>query len=78
MDFGFLLASRHDPWPSVVLLRRLAFHRSESVVSLRLANLAQLADALDQGSLVVLEENRIRVRRLPLGRRESAGRCGAG
>ncbi len=67
MDFGFLLASRQDPWPSVVLLRRLAFHRSEFVVSLLLANLGQLADALEQGSLVVLEEHRIRVRRLPLG-----------
>jgi predicted nuclease of predicted toxin-antitoxin system len=61
MDFGFLLASRRQPWPSVVLLRRLAFQRAEL-----LANLPQLAEALEQGSLVVLEENRIRVRRLPI------------
>lgn len=66
MDFGFLLASRQDSWPSVVLLRRLPFHRSDFVVSLLLANLAQLAEALEQGSLVVLEESRIRVRRLPI------------
>ena len=66
MDFGFLLASRRHPWPSVVLLRRLAFHRAEFVVELLLANLPQLAEALEQGSLVVLEENRIRVRRLPI------------
>lgn len=66
MDFGFLLVSRQDSWPSVVLLRRLPFHRSDFVVSLLLANLAPLAEALEQGSLVVLEESRIRVRRLPI------------
>jgi predicted nuclease of predicted toxin-antitoxin system len=66
MDFGFLLASRRHPWPSVVLLRRLASHRADFVVTLLLANLPQLAEALEQGSLVVLEENRIRVRRLPI------------
>src|SRR5438105_1467422 len=53
MDFGFLLASRRAVLPSVVLLRRLAFHRTDFVVSLLLMNLLQLAEALDQGSLVV-------------------------
>ena len=48
-----------------MLLRRLAFHRADFVVALLLANLPQLANVLDQGSLVVLEENRIRIRRLP-------------
>jgi predicted nuclease of predicted toxin-antitoxin system len=66
MDFGFLLASRRDPWPFVVLLRRLAFHRAEFVVALLPANQPQLTQALEQGSTVVLEENRIRVRQLPI------------
>jgi hypothetical protein len=51
----------------VLLPRRLAVHESEFVISLLLANSVQLTDALEQGSLVVLEEHRIRVRRLPLG-----------
>ncbi len=66
MDFGFLLAFRRDASPSVVLLRRLAFHRTEFVLGLLVTNLPQLAEALEQGSLVVLEENRIRIRRLPI------------
>jgi predicted nuclease of predicted toxin-antitoxin system len=67
MDFGFLLASRQDPLPSVVLLRRLASHEADHVVSLLVSNLSAVAEALEQGSLVVIEERRIRVRRLPIG-----------
>jgi len=63
--FRLLMASRRHPWPSVVLLRRLASHRADFVVTLLLANLPQL-EALGQGSLVVLEENRIRVRGLSI------------
>jgi predicted nuclease of predicted toxin-antitoxin system len=68
MDFGFLLASRQDRLPSVILLRRLAFHNAGFVVSLVLSNLDAIADALEQGSLVVIEQQRTRVRRLPIGR----------
>lgn len=66
-DFGFLLASRQETLPSVVLLRRLAFHRVDFVVALVVNNLPTIAEALAQGSLVVVEPNRIRVRRLPFG-----------
>jgi len=66
MDFGFLLAARQHSWPSVVLLRRLAVHRAEFVVALLLANLGQFTEPLEHGSLVVLEETRIRVRQLPI------------
>ena len=60
----------------MILLRRLAFHRPGLVVSLVLVNLPQLADALEQGSLVVLEEQRIRVRKLPLGTASTAEPAG--
>jgi len=66
LDFGFLLATQPRRSPSVVLLRRLAFHRAEFVAGLLLANLPQLVETLEQRSLVVIEETRIRVRRLPL------------
>ena len=57
---SLLLASRPHAAPSVVLLRRLEFHRADFVVALLLANLAQLAEPLELGSFVVLEEHRIR------------------
>jgi len=35
-----------------------------------LANLPAIADSIEQGSIVVIEEKRIRVRRLPVGGQE--------
>ncbi len=66
-DFGHLLVLRQDPLPSVVLLRRLAFHRADLVLALLADNLPAIAEALAQGSLVIIESSRIRVRRLPFG-----------
>ncbi len=69
-DFGTLLAFRQSAKPSIVLFRWPLLRRPEAQVTVLLANLPNVLEALEQGSIVIIEQARVRIRTLPIHRDE--------
>jgi predicted nuclease of predicted toxin-antitoxin system len=65
-DFGTLLALRSENFPSVILFRRGISHIPQTQLSILLLNLPDIADLLEQGSIIIFDKNRIRTRTLPI------------
>lgn len=65
-DFGALIAQSGTSVPSVILLRGEVTRRPVTQVELLLANLDQVTGDLATGAVVVIGDDRVRVRRLPI------------
>ncbi|MBI5669600.1 MAG: DUF5615 family PIN-like protein [Chloroflexi bacterium] len=69
-DFGRILALRSAAKPSVILLRWPELRQPQAQAQVILNNLENVLDDLERGSVVVIEQARLRVRLLPIGRDE--------
>jgi predicted nuclease of predicted toxin-antitoxin system len=65
-DFGGLLSRSRASSPSVILIRRLVGRRAAEQATIILANLDQVTEDLAAGAMVVIHEDTLRVRRLPI------------
>jgi predicted nuclease of predicted toxin-antitoxin system len=64
-DFGTILALSGMTTPSVILLRR-THKKPPELLNVILDNLKQLAEDLENGAVVVIEDRRLRIRKLPI------------
>jgi predicted nuclease of predicted toxin-antitoxin system len=66
-DFGFLLSAEKAKKPSLILFRGSVTRVPEKQVGILLSNLGSVSRDLAAGAVVVFDEERVRVRLLPIG-----------
>ena len=66
LDFGFLHAINYDKKPSVIQTRTGVLS-TERIGDIVVSAIKQLSDDLENGALVTVDKNKIRVSLLPLG-----------
>jgi predicted nuclease of predicted toxin-antitoxin system len=64
LDFGDILAAAHQPGAGVVLLRLRSARQAHIRQRLRIA-IVEAGNAMEEGAVVLVEDARIRVRRMP-------------
>ena len=64
--FGRLLAFRNTAKPSVIIFRLTAYWLPDEQALVLLNNLPQIATDLERGSLIVIEDAPLRIRKLPM------------
>jgi len=65
-DFSTILSTWKYSFPSLILFRRGIARHPLKQIKILLENLSSIESALESGSIVVIEESRIRIRSLPL------------
>jgi predicted nuclease of predicted toxin-antitoxin system len=69
-DFGALIAASQEREPSIILFRRETSRVPGNQIALLREAFPTIAPELEAGCVVVFDANRIRVRRLPIGRQD--------
>jgi predicted nuclease of predicted toxin-antitoxin system len=65
-DFGAVLSRSGAKFPSLLLIRRLVGRRAAEQAATILANLPAVAEDLQAGAVVVLTDEWVRIRHLPM------------
>jgi len=65
-DFGTLLARHNTAHPSFVLLRHANELRPDDQIALLVANLPVVSEELEEGAVVTITPDRMRIRKLPM------------
>jgi len=74
-DFGAMLAATGEARPSVILFRGQVSRQPERQAAVLLANLQTVRPYLERGAVAVIEASRVRLRELPIGRKDDRERA---